>query len=140
MEAGSMGSKACSRNSFPNTGALAPPAGHQQDAAAAEDGADADGEGLTGDGVLAGEEPGIGRDGLLRELFEVGVQREGRAGHIEGDVAVGADAEQGEVKTAGCLDCLRVFPAGPRKGPPRRRQGNGCWQGRYRSCRKGAFS
>ena len=73
--------------------------------AGCHDGADTDSEGLLGHlGDIVVEETAVGNDGVGGEGLDTGLAGEGRAGLVEGDVAVGADAAHEEVDASGCLN------------------------------------
>ena len=75
------------------------------DLARVEDGGDADGEGHAGDGGdVVVEEAGVGEDGVVREGLDARARGEGRAGLVERDVPVLADAAEEELDAAVFFD------------------------------------
>ena len=77
----------------------------EQDFLGCHDGADAYCKGLLGNKVeVAFEEAAVGVDGVGGQRLNAGLAGEGRAGFVEGEMAVGAYSSHEEVDAAGCLD------------------------------------
>jgi hypothetical protein len=94
---------------------LPAPARDEQEVAGAEDGAEALGEHVVGRVVDGVEEPRVVPTGLLGERLDPRERRQGRAGLVEGEVAVGPDAEHLKVDAAGGEDRLLVATTGRRQ-------------------------
>ena len=88
--------------------------GEEDDPLGVHDGANAHGDGLGGHLFDASveEQAGVVVDGLLGEHLGVRAAGEGAPGLIEGDVAIGADAEELDVDAAGGLNGVFVGLAG----------------------------
>ena len=61
--------------------------------------------------VLAAEVAGVVADGFAGQRLQSRAAAEGRAGFVEGDMPVAADAEDLQINPAGILDLLLVEPA-----------------------------
>ena len=88
--------------------------GDQEQVAGAEDGAEALGEDVVGDLVERAEEPRVVAPRLLGQRLDPGGRGQRRAGLVEGQVAVAADAEDLEVDAAGLGELRLVGGAGGR--------------------------
>src|SRR6188472_4572317 len=80
---------------------LSPPGSHQDDVAGLQDGADALGEAVLRDSVdIPVEEASVVPAGLTGQCFDPGTGGERRAGFVERDVPVGADAQNLKINTS----------------------------------------